>query len=49
MRAIEAYSCADSPERVAQLGRIAIWRAPTWRDYFDIIGELIEEVTASVS
>lgn len=48
MRAIEAYSCADSPERAAQQDRIAVWRAPTWRDYFDIITDLIEEVTVSV-
>ncbi|HUD91951.1 glycosyltransferase family 1 protein [Sphingobium sp.] len=48
MRSICAYACAGSPERAAQLARIATWSAPTWRDYFDIIAELIEEVTASV-
>jgi len=48
MRAICAYSQPDSPERVAQIARIADWRAPTWRDYFDIVTDLIEEVTASV-
>jgi glycosyltransferase involved in cell wall biosynthesis len=48
MRAICAYSRPDSPERVAQIARIADWRAPTWRDYFDIVTDLIEEVTASV-
>lgn len=48
MRAIEAYSQPHAPERVAQLARIAAWRAPTWRDYFDIVVDLIEEVTASV-
>lgn len=49
MRAVCAYARADSPERAAQLARIVDWRAPTWRDYFDIIIDLIEEVTASVS
>ncbi|QGP77583.1 glycosyltransferase family 4 protein [Sphingobium sp. CAP-1] len=48
MRAIEAYSQSDSPERAAQLARIAMWRAPTWPAYFDIVTDLIEEVTASV-
>ena len=48
MRAICAYAQAQSPERAAQLARIGQWRAPTWRDYFDIVTELIEEVTASV-
>ncbi|WP_298398608.1 glycosyltransferase family 1 protein [Sphingobium sp.] len=49
MRAIEQYSQPDAPDRAAQLARIAVWRAPTWRDYFDIVTDLIEEVTASVS
>ncbi|HAF40996.1 MAG TPA: glycosyl transferase [Sphingobium sp.] len=49
MRAVCAYARADSRERAAQLARIVDWRAPTWRDYFDIIIDLIEEVTASVS
>lgn len=48
MRAIETYARSDSPERAAQITRIAAWRAPTWRDYFDIVTDLIEEVTASV-
>ena len=48
MRAICAYAQVQSPERAAQLARIGQWRAPTWRDYFDIVTELIEEVTASV-
>ncbi|MEC3948583.1 glycosyltransferase family 4 protein [Sphingobium sp. HWE2-09] len=48
MRAIEAYSQAQSPQRAAQIVRLAQWRAPTWRDYFDIVTDLIEEVTASV-
>ncbi|BBC98998.1 hypothetical protein YGS_C1P0254 [Sphingobium sp. YG1] len=48
MRAIEAYSQPDAPARAAQIARLVDWRAPTWRDYFDIITDLIEEVTASV-
>ncbi|HKY82926.1 MAG TPA: glycosyltransferase family 1 protein [Sphingobium sp.] len=47
LRAITAYSRPDSAERAAQLSRIAAWRPPTWRDYFDIISELLDEVTAS--
>lgn len=49
MRMICAYVAEDSPERAAQRARIAQWRAPTWRDYFDIITGLLEEVTESVS
>ncbi len=49
MRIIEQYSHADSPERAAQQQRIAHWRAPTWPDYFDIVIDLLQEVTASVS
>jgi glycosyltransferase involved in cell wall biosynthesis len=48
MQAIEAYSQPDAPDRAAQIARLAHWRAPTWRDYFDIVTDLIEEVTASV-
>lgn len=48
MRLIEAYSRPDGPERAAQMQRIAGWRAPTWRDYFDIVTDLIEDVTASL-
>lgn len=47
MRLIEAYAVADSRERAAQIARLADWRAPTWRHYFDIVTDLIEEVTAS--
>lgn len=49
MRAICAYAAPDSPERAAQRARIAQWRAPTWREYFDIVTDLIEEVTASAA
>ena len=49
MHMICAYIAEDSPERAAQRARIAQWRAPTWRDYFDIITGLLEEVTESVS
>lgn len=49
MRMILAYSQPDSPERAQQLLRITGWHAPTWRDYFDIVVDLMEEVSASVS
>lgn len=47
LRAIDAYRQPDSPDRAAQLARIAAWRAPTWREYFDIVTDLLDEVTAS--
>lgn len=46
MRLIEAYALPDSPEREAQAARIKAWRAPQWRDYFDIIMQLLDDVTA---
>jgi glycosyltransferase involved in cell wall biosynthesis len=49
MNAIDAYSRADAPARMAQITRLSTWRAPTWRDYFDIVTDLIEDVTTSVS
>jgi glycosyltransferase involved in cell wall biosynthesis len=49
MRGILAYARPDSPERMAQIARIADWRGPNWRDYFDIVTDMLEEVTASVS
>lgn len=49
LRTILAYSDPHSLERAAQITRIAGWTAPTWRGYFDIVTDLIEEVTASVS
>ena len=47
LRIIEAYHDPHSPERAAQLARIRDWRAPTWRDYFDVVTELLDEVAAS--
>ncbi len=44
LRAICAYATPRSLPRQAQLARIGAWRAPTWRDYFDIVTDLIEEV-----
>lgn len=38
---IEAYARADSPERRAQLDRIAGFRAPTWATHFDIVDRFI--------
>ncbi|BAV65843.1 glycosyltransferase family 4 protein [Sphingobium cloacae] len=48
MRAIRAYGREGSPERAVQMERIATWSPPTWRDYFDIVEDILEEVTASV-
>lgn len=47
MRAVEAYVPADSPQRAAQVARMAGWRAPTWRGYFDIVTDLLDEMQAS--
>lgn len=49
LNTINAYRQPDSPERQAQLGRIAAWRAPTWRDYFDIIADMLDEMTVSAT
>ncbi len=49
LRAIRAYSREGSSERAAQLARIAVWRPPTWSDYFDIVQSMIEDVTVGVS
>jgi len=49
MRVIRAYSVEGSPERAAQMDRIAAWSPPTWRDYFDIVENILEDVTVSVS
>jgi glycosyltransferase involved in cell wall biosynthesis len=44
LKMIEAYRESDSPERAAQLARIATWCGPTWRCYFDVITQLLDEV-----
>ncbi|WP_420143426.1 glycosyltransferase family 4 protein [Sphingobium sp.] len=45
---ILAYSQPDSAQRAQQLQRIADWRGPTWRAYFDIVVDLLDEVAATV-
>ncbi|SCW54268.1 Glycosyl transferases group 1 [Sphingobium faniae] len=49
MRAIRAYGREGSPERAAQMERVAAWSPPTWCDYFDIVEDMLEEVAATVS
>lgn len=44
MRAIAAYTHDASPERAAQIARIAAWRPPTWSRYFDTIMDMLGEV-----
>ncbi|WP_022681472.1 glycosyltransferase family 4 protein [Sphingobium bisphenolivorans] len=46
LRTVEAYSQPDSPQREAQLARIAQWRPPTWGAYFDIVVGMLDEMTA---
>jgi hypothetical protein len=46
LRAIEAYARPQSPERDGQLARIAGWRPPTWEAYFDIVADMLQEMTA---
>lgn len=46
LRAVEQYWPDASPRRAAQIARMAQWRAPTWRDYFDTVESLLDEVTA---
>jgi glycosyltransferase involved in cell wall biosynthesis len=47
MHAINRYAPQVSPERDAQLERLRHWRAPTWRLYFDIVEELLEQLNLS--
>lgn len=49
LRLIDAYRVEGSPERAAQMERLVQWRAPTWRDYFDIVTDLLDEVAATVA
>lgn len=46
LRTIEAYRQPHSPERAAQMARVAAWRAPTWSAYFDIVTAMLDEMTA---
>jgi glycosyltransferase involved in cell wall biosynthesis len=49
LRMISAYAAEGSPERAAQLQRLSGWKAPTWHGYFDIVTELLDEVTIPVA
>ncbi|MET0371042.1 MAG: glycosyltransferase family 1 protein [Sphingobium sp.] len=49
LRAVQAYAVDGSPERAAQVARLAGWRPPTWHDYFDVVTQLLGEVTESVA
>jgi glycosyltransferase involved in cell wall biosynthesis len=49
LRIVTAYARPDSAERAAQIARIQAWRAPGWRDYFDIVEALLEQVDASAT
>lgn len=42
--AIEAYCPDDSPERSAQLARLASWSAPTWDDHFKVVIGHLERI-----
>ncbi|WP_183954866.1 glycosyltransferase family 4 protein [Sphingobium fontiphilum] len=46
LRAIDAYTVADSAPRAAQIDRIGQWLAPTWPAYFDIVMDLLDRVAA---
>jgi glycosyltransferase involved in cell wall biosynthesis len=47
LRAVHAYAQRVSPGRDAQLERLQAWRAPTWRLYFDIVEDLLEQLDLS--
>jgi len=44
MTRIEAYALADSPERDAQLARVAHFVAPTWTHHFEMVEQLLERL-----
>lgn len=44
-RAVEAYAAPDSPERAAQMARLASVSVPRWRDHFAVIDRLIEGIS----
>lgn len=46
MQKIEAYAAPESPERAAQMARIADWNAPTWQRHFDIVTRFLADVCA---
>ena len=44
MNIVQEYSRPDSPQRAAQVQRLANWRAPTWEDHFKTVGRLLEDL-----
>jgi glycosyltransferase involved in cell wall biosynthesis len=46
LAAVIDYSRPDSARRVAQLQRLAHWRAPCWADHFAAVAELLDQVAA---
>jgi glycosyltransferase involved in cell wall biosynthesis len=46
LAAVIDYSRPDSARRVAQLQRLAQWRAPCWADHFAAVAELLDQVAA---
>ena len=43
--AVLDYAAPDSAARAAQMQRLAGWRAPVWQDHFDLVDELLLQVT----
>jgi len=46
-RVILEYARRSSPTREAQLRRIQSYRPPNWRDHFDTVGQVIDELAAN--
>jgi len=44
MNIVQEYSRPDSPQRAAQVQRLANWRAPTWEDHFKTVDRLLEDL-----
>ncbi len=44
MRAITSYAHDNSPERIAQLGRLASWQRPSWQNHANDVLRLVNEV-----
>lgn len=44
MGAIESYAADDSPERAAQLQRLAGWTPPTWKAHFAKVDEWLDQL-----
>ncbi len=47
LAAIEQYAAASSPQRQAQLDRLATWSAPTWQQHFDGLAVHLDAVAKS--